>query len=204
MKKQVYTLAAEGFAEYAFIPTYLKRVAAPFNIQLVRSKLDLLKKQPSKSKVLAEAEKMCIAAMQDEINFLFIAGIDLDEPDHETDQPVHAAELHKLKTALKSVWKNYGDKIILFVPVQAIESWLAYQHHKVSGSTCPNKYSQESPSQKDLKIRLYGASEPDEGRMVKVAKSIAEKADFTELATQSRSFKHFHDQVTAFLNLASQ
>lgn len=204
MKKQEYTLAAEGFAEYAFIPIYLKRVAAAYGIQLVRSKLDLLKKQPSKSKVLAEAEKLCLSAMQDEKHFLFIAGIDLDAPDHETDQPVHYAELQKLKAALKFVLKKYGDKIILFVPIQAIESWLAYQHHKLDGTPCPPNHSKESPTQKDLKIRLYGSSEPDERQMVKVASAIAEKADFAELATQSRSFKHFHDQVIAFLNLASQ
>ncbi len=204
MKKQVYTLVAEGYAEYAFIPIYLSRLAVPFGIQLVRSKLDLLKKQPSKSKVLAEAEKLCLAAMQDENHFLFIAGIDLDAPDHETDQPVHAAELKKLKAALKFVLRKYSKKIILFVPVQAIESWLAYQYHKVDGTTCPANHSKESPTQKDLKIRLYGSSDPDERQMVRVASAIGEKADFAELATQSRSFKHFHDQITAFLNLASQ
>ncbi|WP_262898063.1 hypothetical protein [Fibrella forsythiae] len=40
--------------------------------------------------------------------------------------------------------------------------------------------------------------------MEKVAKEIAEQADFDELAKQSRSFCHFHEQVTAFLTSYSQ
>ena len=35
--------------------------------------------------------------------------------------------------------------------------------------------------------------------MERVARDIAEKADFDELAKQSRSFAHFHDQVITFL-----
>jgi hypothetical protein len=202
--KNVFTLAAEGFAEYAFIPIYLKRVATPYGFQMVRSKLDLLKKQSSKSKVLAQAQKLCLAAMQDEHHFLFIAGIDLDVPDHDPAQEIHGTEIQKLRNSLKFVLKKFGSKIILFVPVQAIESWLAYQHYKLDGSACPARNSLESPAQRDLKIKLYGSSDPGEDKMVKVASAIAENADFDELARQSRSFKHFHDQVISFLKTATE
>ncbi len=198
-KRLDYTLVAEGFAEYAFIPIYLRLIAEQYNVQAVPSKLDLKKKQPSKSKVLQEAGKLCVAAIQ-ENHDLFIAGIDLDAADHEKEQVKHKAECNKLASAMGNVYKSHTAKIILYVPVQAIEHWLAYQAYKIGLSPIFVENGAEGKIQDDLKRLLYKGN--DSGpNMERVSQAIAEKADFAELAKQSRSFAHFHKQITDFLEI---
>lgn len=201
-KRLDYTLVAEGFAEYAFIPTYLRLIAEQYEVQAVPSKLDLKKKQPSKSKVLQEVGKLCIAAIQQNHD-LFIAGVDLDEPDHEKEQIKHEAACGKLAMAMGKIYKSYTDKIILYVPVQAIEHWLAYQAYKINLSSPFPINGVESKTQDELKQMLYKGNDNGDV-MERTAKAIAEKADFTELARQSRSFAHFHKQVTDFLDQYSK
>ncbi len=48
--------------------------------------------------------------------------------------------------------------------------------------------------------KVYGTKNPDRQRIEKIVREAASKADFSRLAKQSRSFAHFHHQVTSFLN----
>ncbi|MVM35082.1 DUF4276 family protein [Spirosoma sp. HMF4905] len=199
----VYALIAEGFAEYSFIPVYVKRLATQKGLQIKRSSLDLLKKQPSKSKVLQEAEELCLKALRDEEQAFCIVGIDLDGPDQTDEQKEHTLECTKLHKALGSAYKRYQEQIIVYVPIQAIEHWLAYQAYQLKINNKPNNDSLEKLHQKDLKRLLYG--DKDDGRKMRsIAQAIAEKADFNELAKQSRSFAHFHKQIIAFLDQYSK
>lgn len=195
----VYALVAEGFAEYSFIPIYLKRIAEAKGLQVKRSSLDLLKKQPSKSKVLQEAEEICLKALRDEEQAFCIVGVDLDSPDHTDEQTKHTSECIKLIDVLDSAYKRYKKQICIYVPIQAIEHWLTYQAYHVKQIKKPVENSLEKESQDKLKKLLYGGKD-DRRQMQSVSQAIAEKADFTELAKQSRSFAHFHHQVEAFLS----
>ena len=199
----IYTLVAEGFAEYSFIPIYLKRIAALKGLQIKRSSLDLLKKQPSKSKVIQEAEELCLKALRDEEQTFCIVGVDLDKADQTDEQREHSNECSTLKKALDTAYKHYEKQIMLYVPIQAIEHWLAYQAFHLKMNTRPANGSLEKFHQKELKRLLYGDND-NRRKMQDIAQSIAEKADFDELAKQSRSFGHFHRQVTEFLNNYSQ
>ncbi|GAB3040678.1 hypothetical protein [Spirosoma pulveris] len=196
-KRLDYTLIAEGFAEYAFIPTYLKLLAEQHNVQAVRSRLGFRGQDAGKSKVLKEAGAISVIAIQQN-NQLVIVGVDLDMADHETHQPKHTAECQKLTLALGKSYTNFGNRIVCFVTVQAIEQWLSYQAYKVGLSNKFPDKSLESKPQSDLKKLLYGTK--DNGlTMSNVAEKIALSADFEELAKQSRSFAHFHKQVADFL-----
>lgn len=194
-----YTLIAEGFAEYVFIPIYLKRMAATRGLQIKRSSLDLLKKQPSKSKVFAEAEELCLKALQDEKQDFCIIGVDLDRPDHTDEQQEHGRECSKLIKALGSAYRptTYKDLIVIYVTIQAVEHWLIYQAYHSKSINKPVANSIEKEPQEKLKKLLYGGKD-DRRQMQSVAQAIAEKADFDELAKQSRSFAHFHNQILAF------
>ena len=196
-KRLNYTLIAEGYAEYAFIPTYLRLLANHYEIQAVPSKLGFKGGNAGKSKVLKEAELISSIAIQQN-HPLIIIGVDLDVADYEIEQPKHAAECLEVKMALGKVYKKYDDRIIHFVTVQAIEQWLGYQAYRVSLSDKAQPDILESQPQTILKRLLYGSRE-NGPNMDKVAKAIAEKSDFDELAKQSRSFKHFHSQVVDFL-----
>ncbi|WP_375448303.1 hypothetical protein [uncultured Fibrella sp.] len=196
-----YTLVAEGYAEYAFIPVYMRRMADRYAIQAVKSKLGLRPGKSNKSEVYLEYQDI----LKDSINRqydLFIVGVDLNEPDREQDQPVHRKECDKLIAALGKPYQRFSNKIVLYVPVQAIEYWLIYQLHKVQAMKTTVSNSVKSAHQDKFKEQLY-KNRRDGDAMQQVAKEIAEKADFDELAKQSCSFCHFHEQVTAFLTLFS-
>ena len=95
-----YTLVAEGHAEYAFIPAYLRLIAAKFNIQVVLSKLGFKGQKAGKAKVLKEASAIFSTAIG-QGHQLLIVGIDLDKPDYEQEQPGHTAECRLLLNAQK-------------------------------------------------------------------------------------------------------
>ncbi|GAB4006168.1 hypothetical protein GCM10028808_07580 [Spirosoma migulaei] len=196
-KRLDYTLIAEGYTEYAFIPTYLRLIAEQYKIQAVRSKLGFKGQNAGKSKVLKEAEPISTTAILQN-HQLIVIGVDLDAVDYEREQPKHTAECDLVLKALGKTHKNYGNRIVHFVTVQAIEQWLAYQAYKIGLAEKFLENSQESKHQSELKKLLYGPK--DNGpNMDRVAEKIATSADFNELAKQSRSFAHFHKQVTAFL-----
>ncbi|GAB4002515.1 hypothetical protein GCM10028807_61270 [Spirosoma daeguense] len=196
-KRLDYTLIAEGYAEYGFIPMYLRLVAEKYGIQVVPSKLGFKGQIAGKTKVLKEAETITsIAILQN--HPLIIIGVDLDTADHDIEQPLHYDECQQIIKALGKIYKKYSDKIICFVTVQAIEQWLIYQAYKINLVNKANPNSLESKQQNELKKLLYNGR--DNGpAMDQMSKNIAESADFDELAKQSRSFKHFHQQVKTFL-----
>jgi len=197
-----YTLVAEGHAEYAFIPAYLRLIAAKFNIQVVLSKLGFKGQKAGKAKVLKEASAIFSTAIG-QGHQLLIVGIDLDKPDYEQEQPGHTAECRLLLDALGKTHKKFGDRVVHFVTVQAIEQWLAYQSYQTNiGKKYPPN-SLESKTQDELKKQLYG-EKSNEVVTERVASKIASSADFDELARQSRSFKHFHNQVVQFLQAYSK
>lgn len=198
-----YTLVGEGFAEYQFIPVYMNWVISnyPQIKQVVRTKIQIaITKNPSVSKVLQEAATLCARSFADERNTsdLFIAGIDLDEPDFTDDLERHNKRLRELKDKMGKVYKEYENRIILYVPIQAIDCWICYVQHN------PASNSLESIGKDEVKRKVYGEKNPDRQRIEKTVHEAALQADFTKLAKQSRSFAHFHKQITDFLNQYSK
>lgn len=196
-QRLVYTLVAEGYAEYAFIPTYIDRLASGQKFQAVPGNLAFKGQKAGKSKVIQEVGKIFTAAIQQN-HQLLIAGIDLDMPDHDPEQPKHTDACKELIKGFGKTYQHYEKRIIHFVTIQAIEQWLAYQAYQIGLANKFPPNSLESKQQGELKKLLYGEKETGP-KMDQVAKSIAAKADFDELAKQSRSFKHFHKQVIDFL-----
>ncbi len=192
-----YTLVGEGFAEYQFIPAYMEWAASQIrDLQIVRTNIQIaITKNPSLSKVLQEAPILCATSFADDRNpcHLFIAGIDLDEPDFTDEQEIHDKRLRVLKERMGRVYRQYEEKTILYVPVQAIDCWVHYVQQNATAN------SLESIGKDETKRKVYGMKNPDRQRIEKVVREAASKADFARLAKQSRSFKHFHSQVVAFL-----
>ncbi len=191
-KRLEYTLIAEGYAEYGFIPIYVNRVFLQFNVLVKRSRLGFKGRDAGKSKVLKDAEDICTVAIQAN-HFLIIVGVDLDVPDHTLER--HDKECKAIIEATGENYKKHSRRIVHYVPVQAIEHWLTYQAYRVGLAQKFVDNGVEAKSQDELKQLLYKGR--DNGpNMDKVAQAIAEKADFDELAKQSKSFAHFHKQVT--------
>jgi len=193
-----YTLIGEGFAEYEFIPAYmtwLGKTKTP-QLQVNRTNVQIpISKNPSVSKVLQEAGNMCARSFTDNRDpcDLCIIGIDLDKPDHTDDLEYHTERLRELQDSMGKVHHVYKDNIILYVPIQAIDCWINYVQHNATPD------SLESAIKNEIKKRVYGQSNPDRQRIKKVVQEAVMKADFAKLAKQSRSFGHFHKQVTEFL-----
>lgn len=195
MRRLTYTLIGEGFAEYAFIKKYLEIVAESKQIRAVSSGQELTR--GSKAKVYNELLTFYIRSFVDNYIDLFIAGVDLDEQDFELD--VFNAEINRLKARLGSLYNKYKQKTILFVPIQAIDCWILYQKYKIDRSAKSNDNSLESRSKNDIKRAVYNNTQPGRQIIERVATQIAERADFDELARQSKSFNKFHEQVKNFI-----
>ena len=192
-----YTLVGEGFAEYQFIPAYMNWAAKRIGgLRIVKTNIQIaITKNPSLSKVLQEAATLCALSFVDDRNpcDLFIAGIDLDKSDFTDEQEHHAKRLQELKDAMGKVFRQYESRTILYVPIQAIDCWVYYIQKNATAN------SLESTGKDETKRKVYGEKNPDRQRIEKVVREAATKADFAELAKQSRSFAHFHKQVTDFL-----
>ena len=192
-----YTLVGEGFAEYQFIPAYMNWAAQQTgNLKVVRTNIQIaITKNPSLSKVLQQAGTLCARSFADNRDpcDLFITGIDLDEPDFTDDLELHGKRIRELKDRMGKVYKQYEDRTILYIPIQAIDCWVHYVQKRATVN------SLESVGRDETKRKVYGEKNPDRQRIEKVVREAATRADFTELAKQSRSFAHFHKQVTGFL-----
>ncbi len=193
-----YTLIGEGFAEYEFIPAYMAWIATTFasGMQVNRTRVQIaITKNPSVSKVLQEAGTLCARSFTDERDpcDLCIIGIDLDKPDHTDDLDYHTERVRELQDRMGKVYRSYKDRIILYVPIQAMDCWVGYVQQNATAN------SLESTAKDDTKKRVYGRSNPDRQQIKKVVQEAVSKANFAKLAKQSRSFGHFHEQVQAFL-----
>ena len=192
-----YTLVGEGFAEYQFIPAYMNWAAQQTgNLKVVRTNIQIaITKNPSLSKVLQQAGTLCARSFADNRDpcDLFITGIDLDEPDFTDDLELHGKRIRELKDRMGKVYKQYEDRTILYIPIQAIDCWVHYVQKRATVN------SLESVGRDETKRKVYGEKNPDRQRIEKVVREAATRADFTELTKQSRSFAHFHKQVTGFL-----
>lgn len=167
------------------------------DLQVARTNVQIaITKNPSVSKVLQEAAKLCNQSFADTRNpcDLFLAGIDLDKSDFTDDLAYHTERIQELKGRMGKVYKQYEDRTILYVPVQAIDCWVWYVQQNATAN------SLESTGKSDTKKAVYGRSDPDRQRIEKVVREAAVRADFAKLAKQSRSFRHFHEQVTDFLD----
>jgi hypothetical protein len=204
MKQKVtYTLLGEGYAEYAFLEIYLRKMYSKYkpDAQLVSSRLMIPKGGISNSsRVLANISKLCQISFNDrkDINLL-VAGIDLDTTDFEDDLPKYKARIKEMIDKLGKLYGLFQDKIILFVPIQAIDYWILYQNYHLKNDAKPANNSLESVSKNDTKKKLYG-KDINETKIERIAREVAEKADFEELSKQSKSFKLFHTQVENFIN----
>jgi hypothetical protein len=192
-----YTLIGEGFAEYVFLPAYMSWAAAQAgDLKAIRTNIQIaVSKNPSVSKVLDTAALYCAQSFADDRNpcNLFIAGIDLDETDFTDDLEIHGRRLRELKEKMGKVYRQYEEKTILYVPIQAIDCWVYYTQYPASAN------SLEAVGKDETKKKVYGDKNPDRQRIEKVVREAVSKADFPKLVKQSRSFAHFHKQVTTFL-----
>ena len=196
MKKIKYALLGEGIAEYEFIPAYLKKIGdfLEFDIQRNR-KLQL--NNPNKSEVLKNAQNFCIRSLSDHGDQLFIVGVDLDQTDYLPELEKFISEKKVVERAIGKDYKQFQDRVVIFVPIQAIDCWLLYQHYRLTNSKKPPPNSLESLPKDEVKHKVY--SKNDGQHIRKISLQIAEKADFDELAKQSASFSDFHSQVKTFL-----
>ncbi|MBC7540674.1 MAG: hypothetical protein H7281_17775 [Bacteriovorax sp.] len=199
-----YTLLGEGYAEYVFLEIYLRRMYAEYkpDTQLVSSRL--MKPsggKSSSSQVLANIQKLCIKSFisRDDIQ-LFIAGIDLDQQaDNDPDLMKYKARIKEMTDKLgKELYGQYKNQILLFAPIQAIDYWILYQFYRLKKEIKTTDNSLESSVKDVTKKRLYGAN-ANKTKIEKIAKDVADKADFEELAKQSKSFKLLHKQVKLFI-----
>lgn len=196
MTKIIYTLLAEGIVENEFIPGLLKKLSTNKNITISKSSLSLKQSSgPSKSKVLKNVNLFAKSSILINDENLFLVGVDLDSADHDLSQ------LKEQEKQIRALIPNGIDekKAIIFIPIQSFDHWLLYQHYKVNRSEKTLANSLESKLSSEVKKTLYGVSNPN-GYLIKTTtKKVLEVLDIQELSKQSKSFKHFYDQLPNIL-----
>lgn len=196
MTKIRYTLLAEGIVENEFIPGLFKKLSAGKNITISKSSLSIKQSSgPSKSKVLKLVNLFAKNSILVNDEQLFLVGVDLDSADHDLSQ------LHEQEKQIRALIPDGVDenKAIVFVPIQAFDHWLLYQNYKIKRSEKTTANSLESKSSGEVKKSLYGVSNPDGYLIKSTTKKILDVLDVEELSKQSKSFKHFYDQLPKIL-----
>jgi hypothetical protein len=188
-----YTLLAEGIVENAFIPELLQKIHGG-KLRFSKSHLSLKQSaSPSKSKVFANIAKFAKESLIIQEEDLFIVGVDLDVQDYD---------LNILKKEEKKIYESLGQgidnsKVIIFIPIQAFDHWLLYQSYRLERKERIVDNSLESKDTYDVKKDLYDTSHPNANTIRKKAKAILGILDIKDLTKQSKSFKHFYDQLIA-------
>jgi len=182
-----YILLAEG-KDFQLIGRMLELIGKAEGIQFVKSNIRIPESaNSSKGKILDKVQLFAQRAFITENINLFVAGVDLDKADHTMEAHTNQIGLIEKKIP-KEVLASEDLKRVLYCPIQAIESWLYYQMDskkpEISGSV-------EKINPDELKRKLYGSSRVDERKAIKIIEGI----DFPQLSKQSKSFKHFYDQI---------
>jgi hypothetical protein len=87
---------------------------------------------------------------------------------------------------------------ILMVPVQCIEHWLWYLKWKLENPKATKNPSFESNMRSQAKLVVYGEKNTGKTRPLALAELVHD-LDVAWLESRSESFRHFHQQVIAFL-----
>ena len=106
--------------------------------------------------------------------------------------------IDQLKARLNSLC-NEHPKVIFMVPVQCIEHWLLHLQWHRDNPTLTKNEPQERIRRSDAKLKVYGGKLKVE-KQLEIASQLLANFDVLWLVSRSESFKHFHKQVTDFLN----
>ncbi|MEZ4829025.1 MAG: hypothetical protein R3C61_22470 [Bacteroidia bacterium] len=186
-----YTLLAEGFAELGFIPEILNQIGGEKH-RWIKSKLSI-PKPSNRNRVLAKLCDFSETSLLRNKEDLLIAGIDLDYPETNADMPLWNEERKKVVGKLSG--KIPVDKVVIFIPIQAIDYWLLYlQDLNLSAN------SAESKKREEVKKLVY-EKRFDGTSMQRRAKELASKPGGSELLIKkSRSFARFAGEINRFLS----
>lgn len=92
------------------------------------------------------------------------------------------------------------DNLLIALPVQCIEHWLWYLKLKQENPGLTKNTSLETQPRKKTKFAVYGNEDPPNELSNPIVNELSKQFDINWLESRSESFRHFHHQVTAFLN----
>ncbi|MCK8492349.1 hypothetical protein M0L20_10850 [Spirosoma sp. RP8] len=124
-------------------------------------------------------------------------GLDLLFIGRDTDS-TDSKKIDVLKSKLSSLCSGH-PKVVFMMPVQCIEHWLLYlQWHKTNPTSTKNE-SFEQIMRIEAKQRVYGGKLKVD-KQLELANKLLVNLDVDWLEQRSNSFKHFHQQVKAFVS----
>jgi len=122
------------------------------------------------------------------LDILFV-GRDADSTDYK--------RIETLKAKLTSLCQAHA-KVILMLPVQCMEHWLLYLQWRRDNPSLTKNESLEHIMRTEAKLKIYGGKLKVE-KQLEIADELLIELDVNWLETRSESFRHFHNQVIAFL-----
>ncbi len=92
------------------------------------------------------------------------------------------------------------DKILIYIPVQAIEYWLWYIKVKKENDTLGTTPNIETEGRKDMKKRVYNRIKPTNAKSNPIVDSLSKSFNINWLRQCSNSFDAFVNQFEKYIN----
>lgn len=215
-RKVILTLLLEGWIEEFFLPPYFKALSNshPFDFERDNLTNPVHKESMGKTKNLKRlpfvSQSFLANAIQhkaDGAEALLVFGVDLEW--EEAGKPIQnegdiKIEMQRIEDAfnLGTLGIDISTKI-LFIPIRCFETWIWYLRNPAE-----ERGSFERISNRNLKTSIYGSVRSSIGHSRDEVKRLETegfitKPNFDRLSTQSPSFKHFNDQILAYLQKIS-
>ncbi len=188
-----YGIFCEDAAQSIFVENLLAKMKTE-NIEFFKNE-DFRRKfgvSRSKSEVLATYLNVSKSAFAYyDINILFI-GMDLDDKQSEFD-----TFMGKLSSETSEYLKEYSKNVIIFIPVQCIETWCWYlKKHKQNPKSTKNE-NLEKHKCRYVKSKFYKSKLTND--RINEIQEITENININWLISRSHSFNHFYEKLKGYM-----
>ena len=110
------------------------------------------------------------------------------------DEPLNNY-LTKHTSLAEAVYRDIKDKVLITIPIQAIEHWLRYLQWKAENPDSTRNISIEAEDRSTSKQVIYGTKKPSKEKTEAAINELFDESNMEWLSSRSTSFNHFYSQV---------
>lgn len=193
MKQVNYSILCEDVAHYYFLTTCLPLFSAKHNFQLDYPCFKRFQAS-NKSQVLNGYVDVANKAFREYNLDLFFIVVDHDDAPKDQFQNLH-------KEITEAIFENIRDKVMVLIPVRCIEHWLRYLQWRNENPESTRNVPMEDEVRWESKVKVYGSKKPSAQKTESTIQTLIGKEGIDWLCSRSPSFRHFHKQVSDFVEL---
>jgi hypothetical protein len=186
MKTIPYSIVCEDAAHYYFVRRLLTLYKGNVKFQMSEECYTRYKCS-TKTQVLHEYINIANQAFREfPIQILFVV------TDHDDDiraSNVYHKELHE------ELFAQVKDKVIISIPMRAIEHWLRYLQWIKDNPTATKNITMEGENRAESKMKVYSSKRPSKDKIESVTNELLDQSYIPRLVSLSQSFNHLYEQI---------